>query len=122
MFEDLNRNQSENCKTRVLVLPSLFYITLTRESKKEVFTQSTRWVKDHKLWRSGPKTVVLPVCRSGHWLTLVARLGNQPLMVVLNSISGGPPEPIEAKILCKFLLNLRGWAGHGFKILCPDVP
>ena len=65
---------------------------------------------------------MLPVCRSGHWLTLVARLGNQPLMVVLNSISGGPPEPIEAKILCKFLLNLRGWAGHGFKILCPDVP
>ena len=113
---------SENYRTRVLVLPALFYITLHRESKKEVFTQSTRWVKNHKLWRSGPKTVVLPVCRSGHWVTLVARLGNMPLMVVLNSISSGPNEPAEATILSKFLLSLRGWAGHSFKILCPDVP
>ena len=62
------------------------------------------------------------LCWCGHWVTLVARIGDKPLMVAINSIGGGPSEPVEATMLCNFLLSLCGWTEHEFNIVIPNVP
>ena len=79
-------------------------------------------MKDYDLWGAGPHTLVLPVCRNNHWVTLVARLGENPLMVLLNSISGGPIVTIEADLFRDFLLSHTSSPGVVFTFVTPLVP
>ena len=111
-------------RNSVLLLDTSFFTVISRGDAQGDFTDALRWkkVKEAGLWRSGPKTVVLPVCRAGHWVTLVARLGDRPLMVTLNSIRSGPSAPPEALVFANFLRSLRGWPGLGFTYRSPAVP
>ena len=80
-------------------------------------------MKDYDLWGAGPNTLVLPVCRNNHWVTLVARLGENPLMVLLNSLSGGPTIiTIEAELFRDFLLSHTSSSGLVFTFVTPLVP
>ena len=115
---------STELRNSVLLLDTSFFTVISRGEAQGDFTDATRWknVKEAGLWRSGPKTVVLPVCRAGHWVTLVARLGDRPLMVTLNSIRSGPSAPPEALVFANFLRSLRGWPGLDFTYKSPAVP
>ena len=58
------------------------------------------WVRNVRLWEdNGPEIVILPVCRNGHWVTLVALLSVDPSLFVLNSHGGSHTEAWEAVLL-----------------------
>ena len=115
--------QSVESRSRVLLFGSNFYYSLkTPAALKGNYAQPKKWTKTAGLWRAGPTTVVLPICRAGHFITLVARLGDRPLMVTLNSLSGGPTKSAEAELLANFLLAERGWGATSFTYVSPKVP
>ena len=76
------------------------------------------------MWKEGgPKILVLPVCRRGHWVATVALLDPvAPTIVVFNSLGPSSCMPREAKLLGNFLLKLRITPGASFKTLCPSAP
>ena len=88
---------------KTAVLDSGFWQVLdaeNRHSTSERTNDYASWVKNVRLWEdNGPEIVILPVCRNGHWVTLVALLSVDPSLFVLDSLGGSHTEAREAVLL-----------------------
>ena len=64
------------------VLECGFWQVLDAENRHPTLERTNdyaNWVRNVRLWENnGPEIVILPVCRNGHWVTLVALLSVEP--------------------------------------------